>query len=143
MPTLRKFGVVGVLAAALALVSLTLSGCAGSRNATAVSGTVTYLVRMALPPDATVIVKIEDISLADAASTVMGEQEIKTDGKQVPIPYSVTYDTDEIVDNHSYSITARILDGTGKLMFISDTVVPVITRGNPTENVEVMVVPIN
>jgi putative lipoprotein len=142
MSTLIKLSVLGFLAIAFALAPLALSGCAGSQNETAVSGTVTYLVRMALPSDATVIVKIEDISLADAPSTVVGEQEIKTDGKQVPIPYGVTYDTDEIVDNHSYSITARILDGTGKLMFISDTVVPVITRGNPTENVEVVVVPI-
>lgn len=142
MPALMKFSVWGVLTAALALVTITLSGCAGSQKETAVSGTVTYLVRMALPPDATVIVKIEDISRADAASTVMGEQEIVTDGKQVPIPFSVAYDTDEIVDNHSYSVTARILDGTGKLMFISDTVVPVITRSNPTENVEVVVIPI-
>jgi putative lipoprotein len=140
MPALKKFGVLGVMVTALVLVPLTLSGCAGNRDATTVSGTVTYLVRMALPPDATVVVKIEDISLADAPSTVVGEQEIKTDGAQVPIAYSVAYDTDEIVDNHSYSITARILDGTGKLMFISDTVVPVITRGNPTENVEVVVV---
>jgi len=142
MPTLMKFSVLGVLAAGLALVSITLSGCAGSQKETAVSGTVTYLVRMALPSDATVIVKIEDISMADAPSIDVGEQEIKTDGKQVPIPYSVAYDTDEIVDNHSYSVTARILDGTGKLIFISDTVVPVITRSNPTENVEVVVIPV-
>lgn len=119
-----------------------LSGCTERQNEAAVTGTVSYLVRMALPPESTVIVKIEDISFADAPSTVVGEQEIKTEGKQVPIPFNVTYDPDKIVDNHSYTISARILDGTGKLMFISDTIVPVITRGNPTENVEVIVVPV-
>lgn len=35
----------------------------------------------------------------------------------------------------------RIEDGAGNLLFINDTSVPVITRGNPTQDVEVIVVP--
>jgi uncharacterized lipoprotein YbaY len=34
-----------------------------------------------------------------------------------------------------------IEDGTGKLLFINDTSIPVITNGNPTQDIEVIVVP--
>ena len=129
-----KLGLLGCL------VVLALTGCAKKALEASVTGTVSYNLRIALPPDATVIVKIEDVSRADAPSTVIGEQEIKTEGKQVPIPYEVLYDPAEIIDNHTYTVSARILDGSGKLIFISDTITPVITDGNPTEDVEVIVV---
>ena len=134
MSYLYKLGLLGCL------VVLAITGCAKKTQEASVTGTVSYNLRIALPPDATVIVKIEDISLADAPSTVIGEQEIKTEGKQVPIPYEVAYDPAEIIDNHTYTVSARILDGSGKLIFISDTITPVITRGSPTQDVEVIVV---
>jgi putative lipoprotein len=72
----------------------------------------------------------------------MGEQVIETEGRQVPIPFSVSYDASTIEDSHTYSLRVRIEDGAGKLLFINDTSVPVITRGNPTQDVEVIVVPV-
>ena len=98
--------------------------------------------RIALPPDAVVIVRIEDVSKADAPAEIIGEQVIKTEGAQVPIPFAVIYNPDKIEENHSYNLRARIEDGAGKLLFINDTSVPVITRGNPTQNIEVIVVPV-
>jgi uncharacterized lipoprotein YbaY len=38
----------------------------------------------------------------DVAAKVLGEQVIETDGNQVPIPYDVDYDEDEIIDYHTY-----------------------------------------
>jgi putative lipoprotein len=128
-------------ALALLLGLVLLAGCGKSSQAT-VSGTVTYLQRIALPPDAVVTVRIEDVSKADAMAEVIGEQVIHTDGAQVPIPFEVAYDTDQIEENHSYSLRARIEDGAGKLLFTNDTSVPVITRGNPTQDVKVLVVPV-
>ena len=124
----------------LLLGSLTLSAC-GSPSKESVTGTVTYLQRIALPPDAVVTVRIEDVSKADALAEVIGEQVIQTKGAQVPIPFSVAYDPDKIIDNHTYSLRVRIEDGTGKLLFINDTSIPVITNGNPTQDIEVIVVP--
>lgn len=117
-----------------------LAGCGGSSES-GVTGTVTYLQRIALPPDAVVTVRIEDVSKADALAEVMGEQVIQTKGAQVPIPFSVPYDPDKIIDNHTYSLRVWIEDGTGKLLFINDTSIPVITNGNPTLDIEVIVVP--
>jgi uncharacterized lipoprotein YbaY len=111
------------------------------RRLASVSGTVTYVQRIALPDDAVVIVRISDASPQDPAAEVIGEQIIPTEGKQVPIPYEVPYDPDDIV-NPDYSVSARIEDSTGKPLFISDTNIPVVTRDNPTENVEIVVVPV-
>jgi putative lipoprotein len=128
----------------LFLVSLvgimTLVGCGQSADEASVTGTVTYLQRIALPPDAVVTVRIEDVSKADAVAEVIGEQVIQTEGKQVPIPFEVPYDPGQIDERYSYSLRVRIEDSAGKLLFINDTNVPVITRGNPTQDIEVIVV---
>ena len=50
------------------------------------------------------------------------------------------YDPEAIDEKYSYSMSARIEDGAGKLLFISDTAVPVITRDSPTKDVEIVVV---
>lgn len=107
----------------------------------AVTGTVTYRERIALPPDAVITVQLQDVSLADAPAVVMGEQVIPAEGRQVPIPFAVPYDPAQIQPGRSYSLAARIEDGGGKLQFISDTRVPVLSDGAPAENVEIVVVP--
>ena len=104
------------------------------------TGTVTYRERIALPDDAVVSVRIQDVSRMGAAAQVMGEQVIHTNGGQVPIAYTVPYDPETIDERFSYSMSVRIEDGAGKLLFISDTSVPVITRDNPTKDVEIVVV---
>ena len=122
------------------LVLAFLSAC--SSGSDSVSGTITYLQKIALPDDAVITVQIQDTSLADAPATVIGEQVIKTEGRQVPFDFEVIYDPNEIQDNHSYTMSVRITDGAGKLLFINDTVIPVITRDNPTEEIEIIVVPV-
>jgi putative lipoprotein len=131
-----------MISALVLLLGLVLLASCGKSSQATVSGTVTYLQRIALPPDAVVVVRIEDVSKADAMAEVIGEQVIHTDGMQVPIPFEVAYDTDQIEENHSYSLRARIEDGAGKLLFTNDTSVPVITRSNPVQDVEVLVVPV-
>lgn len=125
---------------ALLLGVVVLASCGKSSEAATVTGTVTYLQRIALPPDAVVIVQIEDVSRADAPAEVIGEQVIRTGGQQVPIPFEVPYDADQIEENRSYSLRVRIEDGAGSLLFINDTSMPVITQGNPTRDIEVIVV---
>ena len=95
-----------------------------------------------LTPIDGVQVQIQDTSLADAPAEVIGEQIIENPG-QVPIPYEVCYDPSVIQENHSYSMSARITDGGGNLMWINDTNIPVITQGNPTEGVVIPVVQVS
>ena len=125
----------------LLLGTAALTGCGGSPEEASVTGTVTYRQRIALPPEAVLTVRIEDVSKADAPAEVVGEQVIKTEGAQVPIPFAVPYDPSKIIENHRYSLRVRIEDGSGRLLFINDTNVPVITNGNPTEDIEVVAIP--
>lgn len=122
------------------VLSVSLSGGeAQAETAAIINGQVIYRERIALPEDAVVTVQLRDVSLADAESILIGEQVIEQPG-QVPIAYAVAYSEDDIVDNHTYSVSARITDHNGELLFISDTAILVITQGNPTEDVEIIVV---
>jgi uncharacterized lipoprotein YbaY len=129
------------------------AGCAGKSAATdspeaggtpaggaKVTGKVTYLQRIAMPPDAVLVVQLMDVSRADAPAEMLGEQRVGFEGRQVPIPFEIDYDPARIDQRHSYTIQARILVD-GEPRFISSTAHPVITRGNPT-TVEVVVTPV-
>lgn len=102
-----------------------------------VSGTVTYRERIAMPPNAVVKVQVADISKADAPAEVIGEQVIDNPGN-VPVAFRVPYDASKIVDNNTYAVSARI-DVDGKLMWINTQRYTVITNGNPTSDIEVLV----
>jgi putative lipoprotein len=97
----------------------------------AVTGTVTYLERMALPPNAVMQVQLLDVSLADAPSKVIAEQSTNLGQHQVPVPFTLSYDPAKIDEKHSYSASAKITVE-GKVWFASDRSYPVVTKGNPT-----------
>jgi large repetitive protein len=118
------------------------AGATAGAEAT-VSGEVTYSEDITLPDDAILTVQIQDISRADSSAEIIGEQIIETDGQQVPIPYEVSYDPAVTEENHTYNAAARIEDSSGNLLFISDTATPVITGGNPTEDVTITAVKVD
>jgi len=105
-----------------------------------VTGTVSYLQRMALPSSAVIQVQLWDVSLADAPAKVIAEQKLTLGYRQVPVSFSLTFDPAKIDPKHTYSVNARItVDGT--LRFISDKSYPVLTQGKPSQ-VEVIVKPV-
>jgi len=108
----------------------------------AVTGTVTYLQRSALPSTAVIEVQLQDVSKMDAPAEVISTQTIEAQGKQVPFPYELKYDPAKIDPAHRYAVRATIKDG-GKLLFTSTTVNPVITNGAPTSDVEIVVEPVS
>ncbi|WP_448144217.1 YbaY family lipoprotein [Pseudomonas silesiensis] len=79
------------------------------------NGEVYYLQRIALPPNATLSVSLQDISLADAPAVVLGEQEGPVEG-QVPLPFHLSYDPAQVKPGNRYSVSARI-EVNGKLMY--------------------------
>jgi putative lipoprotein len=110
---------------------------AGVEPLPAVTGAVVYRERIALPPDAALTVRLLDVSRADAPAVVLAEQVIQPTG-QVPIPFEVPYDPAQIDDEMSCTLEARIEAG-GALIFVSKQAFPVITRGSPSKDLEVMV----
>jgi putative lipoprotein len=101
-----------------------------SRSGT-VSGTVTYLQRIALPPNALIQVQLLDTSLADAPSKLIADQKISLGDRQVPVAFTLNFDSAKINPKHTYSVSAKITVE-GELRFISDTSHPVLTRSNPS-----------
>lgn len=110
-----------------------------AENTQVISGTVSYRERIALPENAVVTVTLEDISLADAPSTVIATQEFTTDGKQVPFAFELSYDNNKIKANHRYNMRATIhVDG--KLRFTTDTIKSVITDVENTQQADLRLV---
>jgi uncharacterized lipoprotein YbaY/heat shock protein HslJ len=97
-----------------------------------ITGTVAYRQRSALPLDAEVLVRLEDVSRQDAPATVIDEVKINPRGKQVPIPFRLTYDPAQIEPSHRYHVRATISSG-GRMVFTSTSAYPVITRGAPAK----------
>ena len=132
----------------LLLAATSITGCVtgtlastSKDNYPAVSGTVTYRQRIALPPNAVVRVTLADVSLQDVAAKVLTEIEVPTDGRQVPIPFRLAYWPERIEATHTYSVRAQIVVD-GALFMTSTTSYPVITRGAPTK-LTIVVQPVN
>lgn len=105
------------LFAAPLLAAGLLSACAGQAPTASVTGEVFYLQRMALPPQAVLSVTLQDVSLADAPSIELARQQGQVNG-QVPLPFKLDYNPQQVDPRHRYSVSARIeLDG--RLLFIS------------------------
>ena len=105
-----------------------------------ITGTVSYLQRVALPPNATVEVTFSDVSVQDAPPIQLGNQVIRAAGKQVPFPFEIGYDSRQIVSSHTYAVAAKIKNGE-QVTFTSDPAIYVLTQGRPT-NVEILVKPV-
>lgn len=84
-------------------------------------GNLVYRERIALPPGSTAIVSLEDVSLADAPSPTIASQTIELDGRQIPIPFMLDVDADELSSRGRYSLRATIHGPDGNLAWTTDT----------------------
>ena len=88
-------------------------------------------------------VSITNASLADAPpEMVLLSAQVIRNPVGSPIPFAVSYSSADVDGRALYSVGARIEDADGQLLFISTTMNPVITKGNPTSGVEVLVSPV-
>ncbi|MEL6555233.1 MAG: META domain-containing protein [Cyanobacteria bacterium J06621_11] len=110
-------------------------------NYDTVTGTVFYLPRIVLPPNAVITVELVDVSRADTAAGILASKQIVAGGRQVPFPFELAYDPAQIAPGLSYAVQARITVDED-LRFINTASVPVITNGNPI-NVEVRLDSVN
>lgn len=117
--------------------TITINGTPQQASGT-VLGTVFYLPRIALPPNAIVEVSLADVSRAGAPATTLASMKMVANGRQVPLPFELLYDAGQIDSRYTYAVQSRITVE-GDLQFVSTTQFPVITNGNPTEGVEVQV----
>ncbi|TAH49233.1 MAG: LysM peptidoglycan-binding domain-containing protein [Chloroflexota bacterium] len=102
-----------------------------------VTGSVSYLQKIALPDDAVYEVYLVDMT-NDAAPVYISGVSNRTNGQQVPLPFSLPYDSAQINPSGKYVVQAFI-SSTDRLLFKNSSGVAVITNGAPTSNVEVLV----
>jgi putative lipoprotein len=102
-----------------------------------VTGTVSYRLRIALPPTAVIQIQLLDVSLADAPDKMLAEEKITLGKRQVPLPFTLKFDPAKLNQSHAYSVSAKILVD-GEVRFTSDTAYLVLTKGNP-QHVDVIV----
>lgn len=89
-----------------------------------IAGRVSYLARIALPPNAILKIRIQ------SGQRTLADQRYELNGAQVPIPFSATVDRDLIGKKASATVSARIEAG-GKLLFASANPTPATKNGQP------------
>lgn len=143
----QPFAVVGVIFVA---VFALLAGCARRGSATATDapiaptaltlrGSLTYLQRVALPPDAVAMVELRDAADAAGVGPVVGEERIELGGRQVPIPFDLTVTGDRLQANRSYALRGGILVS-GRPTWVTEPV-PVTARGGQFDLGELRLAP--
>lgn len=102
---------------ALSLLALACGSFGGSDEdeTSTVTGSISYMERIALGPEAVAHVRIVDLDLVDKPGYLVAQKAIHSPG-QVPIEFELTYWMERVESGHTYALQARIEDG-GKLLF--------------------------
>lgn len=87
-----------------------------------IEGTATYRERIALPPDAIFEALLQDVSLADAPSTMIARARLDPAG-QPPFRFKISYDDAAIKAGRRYAVRA-IVKQRGHLLFTTDQAYP-------------------
>jgi putative lipoprotein len=121
------------------LISITVlsAGCNSAPNQAAITGVIAHNHSMEIPAGYTVTVQIEDVTKADSPAKSIAQKVVESQGEVLPMPFEVVYDPKKIKPDHSYSVKVMIADDAGSVVYSSSIVVPVITRGYPTQHIEV------
>lgn len=102
---------------------------------------VFYLNRMALPENAEVTLFLQDVSRADAPAITLAEQTIRTNGQQVPIRFTLSYNPQDVDPRHTYTLRAQIFVD-GQMRFTTTEHIPVKLDGTDIQPVQVKVSPV-
>ncbi|OKH19742.1 YbaY family lipoprotein [[Limnothrix rosea] IAM M-220] len=106
--------------------TITINGTSQQTNQ-AVTGTISYLPRIALPPNAVV----EAILVEASTKKVLSSQQIAANGRQIPFPFTLPYDPGQINQRSSYTVQSRITVE-GETQFVTRDQFSVITNNNPS-----------
>lgn len=116
-----------------------IASLSASQQQPNVSGTIAIRQKVALPPDAVLTVTLADASLADAPARVLSQKAVRTEGKQPPYNFVLSYNPADIKPNARILLSSAITVN-GQLMFITDTVQTVVTQGG--NHADLLLVPV-
>lgn len=103
----------------------------------ALNGTLVYKQRISIPPQTEAIVRLVDVSRADAAAIVIAQTRFNTNGRQVPLPFRLEYDPARIDSRMRYAVSGELRVGE-RILFLNTTRHSVLTHGAPSDNVEIL-----
>jgi uncharacterized lipoprotein YbaY/heat shock protein HslJ/uncharacterized lipoprotein NlpE involved in copper resistance len=109
------------------IIGCTTQGETTSESVT-VSGTAAYRQRIAMPPNAVLNVRVEDVSRTDTAATLLAETSEAFDDRQVPIAFQLKVPNASINPDSSYNLRANI-SVDRQLRFTTTRSYPILTRG--------------
>lgn len=124
----------GVLGLFLALLGVLGAAPAALAASLTISGEVTYLERIALPPQGTLRISLVDMAQPEQPR-IKAEGAIASPG-QVPLTFRFNLDDKVIATDRSYGLRAEIL-GAGEVWFRNDTPLPLNFAA--TEGLKVLV----
>lgn len=109
-----------------------------SKKGGTLSGIVTYEDDIALNPNAIIDIELLDATDTSRPGKLVSLQSFPSAGKQVPLSFELSYDPANIDASHIYVLGARISIN-GKVVWSSPEAVEVVTKGNPTKGIELVV----
>ncbi len=95
-----------------------------------ITGTASYLERIALANGAVFEAVLQDVSRPDAPATAIGLAVVEQ-VSHLPISFSIEFDSAQVNPRRNYVVRTRILED-GKPKWVSDRAHPVLTQGNGT-----------
>lgn len=110
------FGIIGA-STFIFTSSIPTTGIAAEK---AINGTVSYREHINLPPEASLIVQLVDVSRMDVAAELIAETHITSGLEDTSIAYTMRFNPGKIQDKHRYALQARISAG-DTLWFVNDT----------------------
>lgn len=116
-------------------ILLTLLGAAlaAASMAGEISGSITYREKIALPSNAVITVRMEDVTVENTAPKMVSELRFAVAGKQVPFNYVLPYVDAAVTKGGRYQVRASIRSG-GQLLFASANPTAVISNGMKSAN---------
>jgi putative lipoprotein len=126
-----------VLSLLVAVAVMVLAACGAGETIGTVSGTVTYAERIHVRPDAVMRVRLLDVSDAQARPVALAEHAQATGGTRPPFRFELEFDGLAIDDGGLYVLEAT-LEADGRTLLRTPTAIPVITRGQPSEHVQLV-----
>ncbi|HYC71802.1 MAG TPA: YbaY family lipoprotein [Opitutaceae bacterium] len=116
----------------VSLLLAVLAGCSGpdaGPRPPAITGSLTYRQRIALPPTALIEVQLLDVTRPDAPAEVLHAVTLSPQ-HQPPFYFTIRYDPRRIDPTHAYALKATVTVG-GQLRFLSTNNTRVLTQGHP------------
>lgn len=99
------------------------------QNSRGITGQATYRERISLSPQATLTVRLRDVTYPQWQNVVVAQQVVRADG-QPPIRFAMDIDQQAIYPDHRYALDAWLADQ-NRLIFQTPTSLPITLSGNP------------